>query len=267
MREFFLCFSDFSSQGEDEGGQRSAPRGTAAAAEALLPWRAQRHLRAGSEPGEPVVVPLLCSPPPLCPAPHPPPQSHCAAALGGAGSVVAPAEAVLPRVRSGMWCSKHPACTRPQAKGIAPSQAQEKSTLYRPVAPGTLAQDERPVVPQGETGREYTIAYYKRDTRRGVDWNYADAEGKLAPTTPFKYMDGTPFLKQYKLREELPSQMPKVDTGASSPCGTAGMPPTAGRIPQYQVRAACKQGPANHTHATLTANPCAPLKANPCTWH
>ena len=80
-------------------------------------------------------------------------------------------------------------------------------------------------------------------------------------------MDGTPFLKQYKLREELPSQMPKVDTGASSPCGTAGMPPTAGRIPQYQVRAACKQKPANHTHATLKANPCAPLKANPCTWH
>ena len=60
----------------------------------------------------------------------------------------------------------------------------------------------------GEDGREYTIAYYKRDTRRGVDWNYKDAEGALAPTTPFKYMDGTPFLKQYKLREELPSQCP-----------------------------------------------------------
>ena len=31
--------------------------------------------------------------------------------------------------------------------------------------------------------------------------------GKLAPTTPFKYMDGTPFLKQYKLKEDLPSQV------------------------------------------------------------
>ena len=36
----------------------------------------------------------------------------------------------------------------------------------------------------GEDGREYTIAYYKRDTRRGVDWNYSDAEGGCAlPTT------------------------------------------------------------------------------------
>jgi hypothetical protein len=42
-------------------------------------------------------------------------------------------------------------------------------------------QEEKPVVPQGEQGREYTIAYYKRDTRRGVDWNYADAEGGLGP--------------------------------------------------------------------------------------
>jgi hypothetical protein len=43
-----------------------------------------------------------------------------------------------------------------------------------------------------------------------VDWNYTDAEGALAATTPFKYMDGTPFLKQYKLREELPSQCPVI---------------------------------------------------------
>ena len=47
-------------------------------------------------------------------------------------------------------------------------------------------------------------------------------------------MDGTPFLKQYKLREDLPSQCPKVDLGA--PSHVAGLPPTAGRIPQYQVR-------------------------------
>jgi hypothetical protein len=46
-------------------------------------------------------------------------------------------------------------------------------------------------------------------------------------------MDGTPFLKQYKLREDLPSQCPKVDVGA--PSHVAGLPPTAGRIPQYQV--------------------------------
>eukprot|EP00802_Teleaulax_amphioxeia_P029284 Tamp_31311.p1 GENE.Tamp_31311~~Tamp_31311.p1 ORF type:complete len:151 (-),score=38.38 Tamp_31311:250-702(-) len=119
-----------------------------------------------------------------------------------------------------------------QAKGLSPSQGQENATTYRTVAPGTLAQQQKPVVPQGEEGREYTIAYYKRDTRRGVDWNYQDAEGKLAPTTPFKYMDGTPFLKQYKLKEDLPSQCPKVEQGA--PSHVAGLPPTAGRIPQYQ---------------------------------
>jgi hypothetical protein len=39
----------------------------------------------------------------------------------------------------------------------------------------------QPVIPQGETpGREFTIAYYSRDTRRGVDWNYKDAEGKVS---------------------------------------------------------------------------------------
>ena len=67
-----------------------------------------------------------------------------------------------------------------QAKGLSPSQGQENATTYRTVAPGTLAQQQKPVVPQGEEGREYTIAYYKRDTRRGVDWNYQDAEGTRA---------------------------------------------------------------------------------------
>jgi hypothetical protein len=120
---------------------------------------------------------------------------------------------------------------------LAASQGNENATTYRNVAPATITQEQKPVVPQGtvaltcsgeqlsgtslvgfwaacpsagEDGREYTIAYYKRDTRRGVDWNYTDAEGALAATTPFKYMDGTPFLKQYKLREELPSQCPVI---------------------------------------------------------
>jgi hypothetical protein len=50
------------------------------------------------------------------------------------------------------------------------------------VAPGTLAIEQKPVVPQGPAGREFTIAYYKRDTRRGVDWNYQDAEGTRSLT-------------------------------------------------------------------------------------
>ena len=69
-----------------------------------------------------------------------------------------------------------------QAKGLSPSQSQENASTYRPVAPGTLAIEQKPVVPQGPAGREYTIAYYKRDTRRGVDWNYQDAEGTRSLT-------------------------------------------------------------------------------------
>jgi hypothetical protein len=54
----------------------------------------------------------------------------------------------------------------------------------------------------GEDGREYTIAYYKRDTRRGVDWNYSDAEGGCAlpayhtqPTHTHTQAEGMPILE------------------------------------------------------------------------
>jgi len=37
--------------------------------------------------------------------------------------------------------------------------------------------EQHPVIPQSDVaGSEFTIAYYKRDTRKGVDWNYTDAE-------------------------------------------------------------------------------------------
>ena len=52
----------------------------------------------------------------------------------------------------------------------------QKNYAYVPT-PHSTHNEQHPVIPQTDVaGSEFTIAYYKRDTRKGVDWNYTDAE-------------------------------------------------------------------------------------------
>mmetsp|Transcript_67 Transcript_67/g.224 ORF Transcript_67/g.224 Transcript_67/m.224 type:complete len:207 (+) Transcript_67:89-709(+) len=81
-----------------------------------------------------------------------------------------------------------------QGEGLSKSQAQESAKEFRPKAPGTLTKEENPHIPAGEPGREYSVAFYNRDTTRDPTWQYKNAEGGIADASPQKYMDGTPYM-------------------------------------------------------------------------
>mmetsp|Transcript_5502 Transcript_5502/g.13351 ORF Transcript_5502/g.13351 Transcript_5502/m.13351 type:complete len:207 (+) Transcript_5502:70-690(+) len=83
-----------------------------------------------------------------------------------------------------------------QGEGLARPQSDQSAREYREKSPATIAREQNPRVPQGEAGREFTVAYYNRDNKRDPLWQYTTEEGGIADTSPQKYMDGTPMLKK-----------------------------------------------------------------------
>eukprot|EP00282_Hemiselmis_andersenii_P008922 CAMPEP_0114141166 /NCGR_PEP_ID=MMETSP0043_2-20121206/17767_1 /TAXON_ID=464988 /ORGANISM="Hemiselmis andersenii, Strain CCMP644" /LENGTH=211 /DNA_ID=CAMNT_0001235297 /DNA_START=127 /DNA_END=759 /DNA_ORIENTATION=+ len=93
-----------------------------------------------------------------------------------------------------------------QAEGLARTQAEQSAREYREKSPATLAREQQPRVPQGEAGREFSVAYYNRDTKRDPLWQYTTEEGGIAEVSPQKYMDGTPMLKKPE-NARVPSEL------------------------------------------------------------